>query len=686
MTAITLLTKENCHLCDHAKEVLGRVAADYPITVETVDVASREGSRTALEAGFLFPPGVLIGGRPFGQGRLSEGKLRRELDRLKDVLAPGGGVMKPGSLNSRRASPATVAPVGERQRWRPSSTRVAAPRLPADLEPAPLDRRVATVGRALLLSLVVLLSASALMLVSARPAEAHATVVASRPLAGEQLASSPGIVTIVFSEALATALSHASLSSPDGRHFDAIVPSATEMQIPVPTNAIGVYQVAWTTVSSIDGHVLHGSFQFEVGVAQLASGPGAQDQSSPQSVDLAVAALRAMEYIAVLMAVGMIAVQELAARRVPLAWVRIRLWVPVAVALIAGTAAVTGDAANATGSVSLSSFFDYLGNGLPGSARMLHLGAEVVALLLALAVVRPRYVLVPLAVALVALAASGHAAAAQPRALTVGVDCVHLLAAGVWAGGILALATLRPPGGWRGEQGRALLRRFARLALPAFALTAVMGVLRATEELSGVGDLLSSAYGRILDIKVLAIGAMVGLSVVAWRLLRVSPRVEGAIAVVAIAATALLSSFPLPPARAAQADASGAVGTNAALPTPSDLTLGEGWRHFGGSDDSPGAARPEHPVGVAGRCRLQLRAHRVGHCASAARGPDRLRRRLPDRSDSAARWRDDHAPDRERARWWERGVPSSATAGAVWRSSLRRRQPPHARAAQPTHR
>lgn len=437
-----------------------------------------------------------------------------------------------------------------------------------------MDSRLASAGRRVLYSLVVLMAASALMLVGARSVEAHATVVVSRPLPGEQLASSPGLVTIIFSEPVDASLSHASLSSPDGQHFDGIVPSPMEMQIPVPTNAIGVYMVAWTTVSSVDGHVLHGSFQFEVGVAQVTAAPGAQDVTSPQGVDLVVAALRAIEYLALLLAVGMIVVQELARRGRPVEWVRTRLWVPVAAALVGGTAAVTGDAANATGSVSLQSLLDYLGNGLPGSARTLHLGAELMGFLLALALVRPRYVLPPLGVALVALAASGHAAAAQPRALTVGIDSVHLLAAGVWVGGILALATLRPPGGWRGEEGRAMLRRFSRVALPAFALTALMGILRATEELSGLGDLISSAYGRVLDVKVLAIGAMVALSILAWRRLRASPRLEGAFAVMVVAATALLSSFPLPPARAAQAEASGATSTNAALPTPSDLTFG----------------------------------------------------------------------------------------------------------------
>ena len=34
-----------------------------------------------MKGGLLFPPGVLIDGEPFSYGRLSERKLRRELDR-----------------------------------------------------------------------------------------------------------------------------------------------------------------------------------------------------------------------------------------------------------------------------------------------------------------------------------------------------------------------------------------------------------------------------------------------------------------------------------------------------------------------------------------------------------------------------------------------------------------------------
>ena len=423
------------------------------------------------------------------------------------------------------------------------------------------------------LGIVLALSTFVLL---ARPVEAHSTPVASRPAPGERLASSPGIVTIVFSEPINTSLSHGSVLAPDGQRFEGHASSPTAIDIQETTNAIGIYVVDWTSVSSVDGHVLHGSFEFGVGVSPGA--PGEQNLASPQPNDLVIAGIRALEYLALFTAIGMIVLLEVAGRVPPIEWVRTRLrtrlWVPLGVALAAGIAVVAGDAANAAGSLSAPAFIAYLGNGLPGFARATHLTAEAVALLFAIGFFGPRVVLPSLVVALVALAASGHAAASQPWLLSVSVDGIHLLAAGAWVGGILGLATLRPPGGWRGDEGRKLLLRFSWVAVPAFAVTVVMGVVRATEELSKFSDLVSSAYGRVLDVKVLLIAAMLPLSIVAWRRRRPRPRAEASIAVAVIAATALLSSFPLPPARAAQADAATASSPpNAALPGPTDLTL-----------------------------------------------------------------------------------------------------------------
>ncbi|PXY25388.1 glutaredoxin family protein [Prauserella muralis] len=80
-TTVTLLTQPDCHLCEHAKDVLARVARDHPLDVTEIDLRTTEGRRLADGAGVSFAPGVLLEGRLFAHGRLSERKLRKTLDR-----------------------------------------------------------------------------------------------------------------------------------------------------------------------------------------------------------------------------------------------------------------------------------------------------------------------------------------------------------------------------------------------------------------------------------------------------------------------------------------------------------------------------------------------------------------------------------------------------------------------------
>lgn len=78
---VTLLTQTSCAMCELAKGILGRLGDEYSLSVTEVDLRSDEGRCLAAEAGVLFAPGVLVDGRPFSYGRLSERKLRRLLDR-----------------------------------------------------------------------------------------------------------------------------------------------------------------------------------------------------------------------------------------------------------------------------------------------------------------------------------------------------------------------------------------------------------------------------------------------------------------------------------------------------------------------------------------------------------------------------------------------------------------------------
>jgi glutaredoxin len=79
MTEITLLTQNDCTLCEHAKTVLERVRVDHQFAVTEIDLRSEQGAALALEAGVMFAPGVLIDGQPFSYGRLSERRLRKAL-------------------------------------------------------------------------------------------------------------------------------------------------------------------------------------------------------------------------------------------------------------------------------------------------------------------------------------------------------------------------------------------------------------------------------------------------------------------------------------------------------------------------------------------------------------------------------------------------------------------------------
>jgi len=81
------------------------------------------------------------------------------------------------------------------------------------------------------------------------------------------------------------------------------------------------------------------------------------------------------------------------------------------------------------------------------------------------------------------------------------------------------------------------------VALIAFAVTALTGVLRATEQLHGISDLWSTSYGIVLALKGVGVGVMLLLSL-AWRRGLPVARAEAAVAVMVVAATAVLAAYP----------------------------------------------------------------------------------------------------------------------------------------------
>src|SRR5262245_16044101 len=135
----------------------------------------------------------------------------------------------------------------------------------------------------------------------------------------------------------------------------------------------------------------------------------------------------------------------------------------------------------------------------------------------------------------------GLVAAGPPRSLLI--RAAHLLSAGMWAGGIWVMALLQPPRGWGDAEARVLIERFARVALIAFAVTALTGVIQATDRLHDVADLWTTTYGLVLSLKVAGVAVMGALSL-GWRRGLPAARLDAAAAAAVVALTAVLAAFP----------------------------------------------------------------------------------------------------------------------------------------------
>ena len=174
-----------------------------------------------------------------------------------------------------------------------------------------------------------------------------------------------------------------------------------------------------------------------------------------------------VEALALLFLAGQLLLSRLAGRSPPLEWVTPGFRAS-SIALSAGLVAVWSEATVGSGGHSVAGYLAFF-NGLSGAAliaRLVLRGADARR-----GGTGWRTLPVWIAGALVMLARLGHAAGVDPAWYGIGLDAMHLLAAGLWAGGIAALALLRPPGGWRSGEARVLLARFTPVALAAFAAT-----------------------------------------------------------------------------------------------------------------------------------------------------------------------------------------------------------------------
>src|SRR5207244_11231750 len=109
------------------------------------------------------------------------------------------------------------------------------------------------------------------------------------------------------------------------------------------------------------------------------------------------------------------------------------------------------------------------------------------------------------------------AAAGEPASLpAVAADALHVLAGGVWIGGLAPLARLlrvasRPEGADARPFAVLTARRFSALALGAVAVIVATGAWNAWVEIGDVAGLVGTRYGRLLLLKLALLVPIVAL-------------------------------------------------------------------------------------------------------------------------------------------------------------------------------
>ncbi|MGC5041310.1 copper resistance CopC/CopD family protein [Streptomyces sp. DT190] len=344
----------------------------------------------------------------------------------------------------------------------------------------------------------------ALLLGTATPASAHATLLFTSPAADATVADSPGSLVLVFDQPVSVSGTSVRVEPAARLGTPTLSSGSQEITVPVRTAlAEGVHTIDWQ-VTARDGDVMTGSYRFAVGPRTIALGSGqttAAKDAAPTTI------LRWLLFAALAVALGEAAGRRLTdppARR-PRSWA-----LPAA---LLGTAAALGLSALQLGDGSLSS----LTSARPGVLSLVGVAGFGLAAVAGL-VRRRAWAVLPLTAVLVAEALRAHPQAEQSAGGPL-LIFVHLAAAALWAGTLLYV--LRALVAWRGERapGRPLLLSYARLAAWLFAAVVVTGLPSALL-LVPLDELAATTYGRVLLAKIALVAVVAGVALTARRRLR----------------------------------------------------------------------------------------------------------------------------------------------------------------------
>ncbi|MES4902390.1 MULTISPECIES: copper resistance protein CopC [unclassified Streptomyces] len=391
-------------------------------------------------------------------------------------------------------------------------------------------RRLLSVCGALLAALLCALS------FGASPAAAHAALTATDPADGAVVKTAPEQVRLTFSEGVLLSRDSVRVLDPKSNRVDAGSPahvggkSSTAAVALRPGLPDGTYTVAWKVVSE-DSHPVAGAFTFSIGAPSKTKAKVPSDAGADSTVETLYDIGRYAAYGGFAALVGGCVFAGLCRSSRPVQKLAVGGWVTLfsATLLLLLLRGPYTDGEGIGGVLDLGGLGDVLSSkaGAALLSRLLLLGAAA----LFLAVLFGSYARraadedqgrrqdlafglafggTVLSVGIAATwAMAEHASVGIQSTVAMPVDVVHLLAVGVWLGGLGALvATLRA-----GEPiGRSAVRRFSRLAFGSVVVLVLTGVYQSWRQVGSWDALTGTEYGRWLLVKVGLVAVLVAIA------------------------------------------------------------------------------------------------------------------------------------------------------------------------------
>ncbi|AQA16409.1 hypothetical protein BV401_22680 [Streptomyces malaysiensis subsp. malaysiensis] len=379
--------------------------------------------------------------------------------------------------------------------------------------------------------------------VGASSASAHAALTSTDPADGSVVKTAPREVTLNFSEGVLLSGDSVRVLDPKGKRVDTgktahvggkSSTAAAGLHSGLPD---GTYTVAWKAVSE-DSHPVSGAFTFSIGAPSKTTAKVSTGGESDSTVGTLYGIGRYAAYGGFAALMGGCVFAGLCRSSRPVRKIAVGGWVTVftATLLLLLLRGPYTDGEGIGGVLDLGRLGDVLST-KPGAAllsRLLLLGAAAIFLAVlfgsytrrsgdAEVDARRRQDLAfglgfggtVMAVGLAATwAMAEHASVGLQRQLAMPVDVIHLIAVGVWMGGLASLAVTL----WAGEPiERAAVRRFSRLAFGSVVALVVTGLYQSWRQVGSWGALTDTEYGRWLLVKVGLVAVLVGIAAVSRR-------------------------------------------------------------------------------------------------------------------------------------------------------------------------